>query len=163
MKDAHLLILLILLTGCTTLVKEPIVTLQDLKVVSLNGGGAGMELHLKVTNTNPFDVMLTGYSYDLKIMTLQLVKGVAREEMRFPAGAASDLRIPIRISFGDLVEIFKRKPDPNKVPYQLAAGLDLQTPLGQLTVPVNRTGTYSIPEKYRPGKLLDQFNDFFRH
>lgn len=161
-KSAYLLLLFILFAGCTTFVKEPVVTVKDLNVVSLDGGGAGMELHLNVRNGNPFDIRLLGYSYHLKVMTLPLATGVAREEIKFPSGAATDLRIPIRISYGDVLEIFRRKPNPDGIPYQLSAGLDLETPLGHLTVPVRQSGTYAIPRQYRPSSILGKFTDFFR-
>jgi LEA14-like dessication related protein len=156
------LLLLVLFTGCTMFVKDPVVTVKELNVVGLDGGGAAMELHLTVKNRNPFDVRLLGYSYQLTVLTLPLAKGGAREEIKFPAGAETELSIPIRISYGDLLEIFKRQPDPENVPYQLAAGLDLGTPLGQMTIPVNRTGTYAIPKQYRPATILNKLGDFFR-
>jgi LEA14-like dessication related protein len=161
-KGAYLLLLFILLAGCTMFVKDPVVTVKDLNVVSLDGGGAGMELYLNVKNTNSFDVSLLGYSYDLKVMAFPLAKGGGREEIKFPSGTATDLRIPIRVSYGDLLEILKRKPNPDSIPYQLSAGLDLETPLGHLTVPVNRNGTYAVPKQYRPSSLLNQLTDFFR-
>ena len=95
-------------------------------------------------------------------VALPLARGGAREEVKFPANAETDLRIPIRISYGDLLEILKRKPDPDKIPYQLAAGLDLDTPLGQMTVPVSRTGTYAIPQQYRPSALFGKISELFR-
>ena len=161
-KSAFLLLLFILFTGCKMFIKEPVVTVEDLSIVSLNGGGAGMELRLKVKNPNSFDVRLLGYNYDLKVMELSLAKGVAREEVEFPSGGQAELRIPIRISYGDLLEIFKRKPNLDSIPYQLSAGLDLKTPLGRMTVPVNRNGTYSIPKQYRPPATLNRLSDFFR-
>lgn len=160
-KAVYLLVMALLLAGCTTLVREPLVTVRDLNVVSLDAGGAGMELLLTVRNDNPFAVRLLGYSYDLKVMALPLARGGAREEVRFPAGAETDLRIPIRISFGDLLEIFQRRPDPESVPYAVSAGLDLETPLGFLTVPVRRTGTYAIPKQYRPAAILGKLSDLF--
>ena len=161
-KSLYLLLLFTLLTGCTTLVQKPVVTVKDLNVVSLDAGGAGMELYLNVENPNPFEVSLLGYSYDLKVMALPLARGDAREAIRFPSGTATDLRIPIRISYADLLEIFKRKPDPDNIPYQIAAGLDLETPLGQLTVPVHKNGTYAIPKQYRPESILNNLSNFFK-
>lgn len=161
-KGAYLLLLLMFFTGCQLLVKDPVVTVQDLTVVSLQGGGARMELRLNVKNPNPFDVRLLGYNYDLKVMELPLAKGAAREKISFPSGAETELRLPILIPFADLLEIFKRKPDPENIPYQLSAGLDLKTPLGRMTVPVNRNGTYAIPKQYRPPAMLNKLSDFLR-
>lgn len=164
MKIQYLLVLMLLfsgVTGCGRLVNPPVVTAQDLNVVSLDPTGAGMELYLRVKNPNDYDIRLQGYSYDLKVMALPLAKGGAREEIRFPGQAETDIRIPIRISYGDLLEILKRRPDPDKIPYALAAGLDLETPMGQMTVPVNRTGTYAVPKEFRPAGLLGKLVDFF--
>lgn len=161
-KGIYLLLLFVLLTGCSALVQSPVVTVKDFNVVSLDGGGAGMELNLNLKNPNSFDVALLGYSYDLKVMALPLAKGAVREEMKFPAGSATDLRIPIRISFANLLEILKRQPNPNSIPYQLTAGFDLDTPLGQMNVPVTHSGTYAIPKQYRPASVLNKLGDFFR-
>jgi LEA14-like dessication related protein len=161
-KGAYLLFLFVVLSGCTMFVKDPVVTVKDLNVVSLDGGGAGMELNLNVKNPNRFDITLLGYSYDLKVMALPLAKGEAREGIKFPARSETDLRIPIRISYGDLLEIFKRKPNLDSIPYQFTAGLDLDSPLGQLAVPVHRNGTYAIPKQFRPSFIIDKFTDFLR-
>ncbi|QXE89090.1 LEA type 2 family protein [Geomonas subterranea] len=161
-KIVCLLSLIVLLSGCGKLVSAPVVTVQDLNVVSVDPAGAGMELYLKVRNTNSFDVQLQGYSYDIKIMALPLAKGGAREEVNFPANEETDVRIPIRITYSDLLEILKRKPDPDKIPYQVAAGLDLETPMGQMTVPVKKSGTYAIPKKYRPAAIFGKLADFLK-
>lgn len=161
-KIVCLLSLVVLLSGCTALVSAPVVTVRDLNVVSLNPAGAGMELWLKVRNPNPFDVKLQGYSYDLKVMALPLANGEEREVVNFPAGEETEFRIPIRITFADLLEILKRKPDPEKIPYQLSTGLDLATPVGPMTVPVNRTGTYAIPKKFRPSALFGKLTEMFQ-
>ncbi|HJV67198.1 MAG TPA: LEA type 2 family protein [Geomonas sp.] len=154
-----LLFVSVAMAGCTSFVKQPIVTVKDLSVVSVDGGGAGMELYLGITNPNAFDVKLLGYNYDLKVMALPLAKGGLREEINFPSRAETDVRIPIKISFGSLLEILKRRPNFDAIPYQLSAGLDLDTPLGQMAVPVNRSGTYAIPKQYRPSSILNRLSD----
>lgn len=157
-----LFMLFMLLTGCTMFVKAPVVTVQDLNVVSLDGGSVGMELYLKVKNTNPYDLELLGYSYDLQVTALPLAKGGARDQVKFPSGVETDLRIPLRVAYGDLLEVLKRNPDPENIPYQLSAALDLDTPLGGLSVPVHRSGTYAVPKQYRPSTLLKKLGDFFK-
>ncbi len=161
-RGVYLLLLLALLTGCKLLVKEPVVTVKDLSVVSLTGAGAGMELRLNVQNPNAFDLSLLGYSYQLTVLERPLATGVAREEIKFPSGGQTELRIPIKISYADLLEIFNRKPDPENIPYQLSAALNLDTPLGKMTVPVQRSGTYAIPKQYRPAAIFNRLGDFLR-
>ena len=157
-----LLVLSTMLAGCTLFVKDPVVTVKGLDVVSVDGGGAGMELRLSVKNPNPFDIRLRGFSYDLKVMALPLAKGGVLEGTTFPSGAETELRVPIRVSFGELLALVQSKPNFDAVPYVLSAGLDLDTPLGKVNLPVNRTGTYAVPPKYRPAPLLNKLSDFFR-
>jgi len=163
-KIAYLLLPLILLavTGCKLFVREPQVAVQSLNVLSVDPAGVLMELDLKVKNPNSFDLKLQGYNFDLKVMELPLAKGAAHEELKFPSGGEADLRIPIRVTFADLMAVFKRQVDPEHVPYQLAAGFEVDTPLGRMTVPVSRTGTYAIPKQYRPGSVLNKMMDFLR-
>ncbi|MCM0082471.1 LEA type 2 family protein [Geomonas sp. Red32] len=150
------------LTGCSMFVKAPTVKVKSLTVTSLDPGGLGMELLLAVTNPNFYDLKLKGYSYDLKVMALPLAKGGAREEVKFPSDVETELRIPIRVAYGDLVEILKKAPDADRIPYQLSAGLDVDTLIGQTTIPVNQTGTYAIPKSFRPSNLLNRLGDLFR-
>lgn len=161
-KAVWMLLLVLCCSGCSLFLKEPQVSVRDLNVVSLDPTGLGMELYLTVKNPNSFDVRLLGYSYDLKIMALPLAKGGARDEVRFAADSETDVRIPIKISYSDLVEVLKRRPDPDHVPYTLSAGLDLDTPVGQRSVPVNRTGTYAVPPQYRPGNIFKGLGNLFR-
>ena len=161
-KIAFLLPLFALLCACNTMIGAPKVSVAGLNVVSLDTAGAGMELKLQVQNPNPFELRLQGYRYDLEVVSFPLVRGEAREEVTFPAGGETEVRIPIRITFRDLVRIVKSKPDLNRIPYRLNAGLDVATPIGAMTVPVDRTGTYALPEKYRPATLFGKLTDFIK-
>lgn len=161
-KAVWLVVLVLTLSGCTLFVKEPQVAVRDLNVVSLDPAGLGMELYLTVDNPNSFDLRLLGYSYDLKVMALPLAKGGARDEIRFPAKSETGVRIPVKIGYSELIEILKRMPDPDHIPYTLSAGLDLETPVGQRSIPVNRTGTYAVPPQYRPGNLFKGLGNLFK-
>lgn len=154
-----LLVLFVFTGGCTAFFKDPKVTVKDLSVVSLDGGGATMELYLTVENPNRFDIKLLGYNYDLRVIALPAAKGAGRQEITFSAKDSTDVRIPVKVAFSDLWEILKRRPDPAGVPYQLKAGLELDTPAGMLTVPVEKKGTYVVPEKFRPSSLFGTMTD----
>jgi LEA14-like dessication related protein len=162
MKVVCVLLLVFFCSACTMIVKAPTVQVRDLKVASLDGSGVEMQLHLTVQNANPYDLKLLGYQYDLKVMALPLARGEAREEVSFPAGVETDLRIPIKVSYGDLLEILKGKLDPDQIPYALQAALDLQTPLGRLNLPVSHAGTYAVPKQFRPGSILNKLGSFLK-
>ena len=135
--------------------QEPRVTLTRTVITGLDTSGANLECTLAISNPNPYDLSLLGYSYDLRVMSLSLASGGAMETITVPAGKQADMRIPIRIKLGNLIEILKRQPDPERVPYRFRASLQLSTPLGDMSVPIERDDTFSVPENYRPGHYLD--------
>jgi LEA14-like dessication related protein len=119
-----------------------------------------IELYLAVTNPNPYGLKLAGYSYDLKVMAFPLAKGGGRDAFDFKGGGSvTELRFPVRVALRSLYEIIKRGPDIDRVPYQLDAGLELETPVGSKTVPINHNGVFSVPERYRPQFYLKQFKN----
>ncbi|NVN92282.1 MAG: LEA type 2 family protein [Desulfuromonadales bacterium] len=149
-------LLLMLICGCSLLVKEPQVTVTQTSIIGLDTAGADIECALAISNPNSFDLTLLGYTYDLRVMTLPLASGGIQEPLAIPAGKLTDMRLPIRLKYGDLLEILKRHPDPDQVPYRIQARLHLSTPLGNVCIPVDRSETFKIPEKYQPGYYLKQ-------
>lgn len=147
---------LMLVCGCSLLVKEPQVTLTRTSIIGLDTAGADIECALAISNPNAFDLTLQGYTYDLSVMTLPLSSGGSQQSLAIPAGKQTDMRLPIRIKYADLLEIMKRNPDPDRVPYRIQANLRLATPLGNLSIPVDRSERFKIPEKYQPGYYLKQ-------
>lgn len=157
-----LMLSLILLSGCTTLITKPEVTVKDVKLVGVDSGGIDLDFYLSVKNTNSFDLKMKGYSYDVKIMALPLAKGASIETQNFYAKSTSDLLIPVKISYNDLIEILKRRPNPDAIPYQLHADLTADTTLGDMIIPVNKSDTVSIPKEYRPSNMLKKIDDFLK-
>jgi LEA14-like dessication related protein len=161
-KTLLFLLVLLVTACCSTFVQEPKVSIKAANIVSLDTAGAEIEFYLGVTNPNPFDLSLLGYTYDLKVMALPLVSGGLPESILFKAGAETDMRLPVRVRFSDIVEILKRRPDPDKIPYQMNARLQIKTFAGEMTIPVESNSTFSVPEKYRPSYYQDRLKDLLR-
>lgn len=149
-------LLLSLLCGCSLFLADPTVQVKDVSIVGVDAAGVDVELYLAVTNPNPYRVRLTGYSYDLKVMALPLAKGGAREPFEFKAGSTTDLRLPVKISLKTLYELIKRGPDPDNIPYLLDAGLEVDSLFGTHLIPIEKKGTFKVPERYRPEQYFNQ-------
>ena len=156
-----LLLFCALLASCASLVGEPEVAVQKVNLVKLDSRGADLEFFLQITNPNMFGLTLLGYSYDLQALTLPLAKGGARERVEFPGGASTALRLPVRMEYGELWEVLKRRPDPERVPYRLRAGFEVDTPLGMKLIPVDQEGTFAVPREYRPTFYLQKLKELF--
>jgi LEA14-like dessication related protein len=151
-----LLIPLILLTSCSLFVKTPVVSVKDVTLVGLDGTGARLELLLGITNPNAYQIGLQGYTYALQVMDAQLASGEARQSLEFAPHATADVRIPVQVAFRDLLDILKRGPDMDHVPYRIHASLDVKLPVGSLAVPIDTSGTFAIPLKYRPSAFMQR-------
>jgi len=112
--------LFLLAAGCASLIQAPQVTLKRTNLIGMDTSGADLEFFLGISNPNSFDLSLLGYTYDLRVMTLPLAASGLQSTLPIPAERETDMRLPVRVKFGDLLEILKRRPDPAKVPYHIS-------------------------------------------
>lgn len=149
-------LILTVLSGCASLVKEPHVTVRSTNVVSVDTSGFDIELLIGVENPNSFDVSLLAYTYDLQVMSIPLSSGGLQKKVTFPSGQTVDVRLPFRLHHGDLLGILKRRPDLDRIPYSVDARLNLGTPFGEVVIPFKKSDTVSVPAAYRPGTYLQR-------
>lgn len=154
MKKLLIMLSLLGLTACSTLYEKPTVKLKDIQFTGLTSEAASLDVLLAVNNPNSFDLALLRYSYQLHLQQVHLADGLSGAVQPFPAKSIRDLRIPVRIAFADLVKLVRHRPGLTDIPYQLMAELDVDTPIGTVTVPIAKNGTISVPEQYRPGTYL---------
>ncbi|TWJ32710.1 LEA type 2 family protein [Geobacter argillaceus] len=157
-----LALVFLVITGCTMFVAEPTVTVQRANIINLDTRGVDLEFLLAVQNPNSYGITLNGYHYDLQVVTLPVARGGARERVEFRGKGTTDFRLPVRIEYKDLLAIMKRRPDPDKIPYRLQADLDVETPVGQLLIPIDKVDAFTVPDHYRPSFYLKEIPEFVR-
>jgi len=151
----------LVVTGCSLLVTKPEIAVKSVNIAGVNRDGVIMDFLLAVTNPNSYSLKMTGYNYNLFVSALPLAKGENREVVEFNGNTTTDVRLPVRITFHDLLEILKQRPDLEHIPYRLIVGLDLHTPFGAIAIPVDKSGTFAVPQKYRPDRFQKKLDDFF--
>jgi LEA14-like dessication related protein len=149
-----LLVVLLFLTACSVLYEKPTAKLKDVHFAGLSNDSAAIDVLLTINNPNTFDLTLLRYTYQLNLQHVHLADGASGAVHPFPGKSERDLRIPVRISYADLVKLARQRPSLTDIPYQLNAELAVDTPIGPLTVPLAKNGTISVPEQYRPGNYL---------
>jgi LEA14-like dessication related protein len=154
-----LLLPLLFLTACAMTVQHPTVKIKDVRFAGLDGSRVSLDFLLDVNNPNSFDLPLKGYTYDVQLMALPLARGESKSCLSFPGKTSTDVLIPVKISYANLLQIIKRNPRMKEIPYQLNANLSLGTQFGAITVPVKKGGIVSIPKQYQPDGLLRKFGD----
>jgi LEA14-like dessication related protein len=159
MKRLVFIIGLMLLTGCRQLVTPPEVTFRDLKITGAGTDGVNFDIDLTVRNPNSFALTLEGYTYRVRVMDLPLTTGGVRDTFSFEPHQENDLRIPVHIGYRDMLEIVRHRPDPDRIPYQFSAGLEVNSRLGRMYIPVEKGGTFAIPQQFRPSFYLDMLRN----
>ena len=148
-----LLFPMILLTGCSLFIQKPDVSVKSITLTGVDTKGIEVSFLLAVKNPNSYRLDLTGYRYDLYVSSVELSRGENSDSTEFPANAETDVKMPLRVEFHDLLKTLKATPDPDQVPYQLIASLNMRTPLGSFTLPVDKRGTFALPRNL----ILDRF------
>ena len=152
---------LVFLTGCSLIFTKPTVTFRALKLVDVDSKGMSLNLLLNVDNPNSYALTLDGYKYSFNILDLPLIKGEKKEIVQFPGKKATDIQVPVRVTYGDALGIIMKRPNPTSIPYQLEAGLDIATPVGTLTFPVATNGVIAVPKDKLKGLLFKGFGEAF--
>jgi LEA14-like dessication related protein len=147
----------LLITGCSLLVTKPEIAVKSVNIAGVDREGVKMDFLVAVTNPNSYSLKLTGYTYNLLVADLPLAKGENHDVVEFKGNTTTDFSLPVRITFRDLLEILKRRPDPENIPYRIRAGLDLHAPFGRVAIPVDKNGTFAVPQKYRMNQFLKLF------
>lgn len=158
MKQLMVMMMVLLAAGCTLFVKSPEVDLKGIKITGLDRNGLQMDLILTVRNDNGSDLVLRGYRYDLQIQSLPVTKGEIFKKTEFPAHSVTDVTVPVKLPYGTVVDLMQHQTNPDRVPYTLVSSFDVETLVGAVTVPCNKTGTFSIPEKFRMSSILNILN-----
>jgi LEA14-like dessication related protein len=156
------ILVIALLSGCSAFIQEPRIAIKGTSLVGLDSSGIDVEFYLGIRNPNVFDLSLLGYTYDLRVMTMPLTTGGTQESVLFPAGKETDMRLPVHLTFSNLLEIIKRQPDLDKLPYRMNARLHLRSLLGEMVIPVEKNDTLNVPERFRPGTAIDRLRDALR-
>ncbi len=157
-----MLILCMVLCGCSLFIKKPEVAIKTVTLTGLDRGGIEMEFLLTVTNPNSYKLKLMGYTYNLSISSMPLTNGENHDVVEFAGNTTTDFKIPTSVTFHDLLEILKNSPDFDHIPYQLKAGFDVQAAFGRIVIPVEKTGTFAVPRQYQPARFLKQMNELFK-
>lgn len=150
------LVFLLLAVACTPFIKEPQVTVKSANITSIDQTGFNLDIFLAVKNQNMFDISLLGYKYELQIMALPIASGGQQQLTLFPSGKEVNIIIPARLKYIDLLEIIKRLPNPTKFPYRINATLKINSPLGNIELPVSKESSFAIPDKYFPDTYIKQ-------
>lgn len=141
---------LVLAAACSTLVRQPEVRLDGMRVggVGLRGGTLYAQVH--VTNPNDFALETDSITYHLQVVHpdsagkwVTFSTGTVSEPVRIGGNSATVIEVPIQFRYDDLGGAVRSLLDTGTFNYRVSGDVRLSEPIGR-TFPYARTGTVSV-------------------
>ncbi|MCG7871407.1 MAG: LEA type 2 family protein [Candidatus Thiodiazotropha lotti] len=150
-----LLFLVLLFQGCSSLQQaEQLMTgiaptgeVKGVKLSGLDLRGIDLLFDVEVDNPNPVAITLDGLDYDLQLLNRRFLKGQQAMGMSLAADGKSQVKLPVRMEFEQLLKQYSELSKRDDVPYQLDLGLGVDVPLlGRVRLPVSYQGVLPVPK-----------------
>jgi LEA14-like dessication related protein len=138
---------MVLFTACSAienLVRQPDVSLTDVRLTSASLSGADLLFKFRVDNRNSRGMVLDGIGYKLRLNDEPMLEGRRDERIEIAAGQ-STVELPMTVGYADLYKVIRTLAGSDKPTYALDAEFRFTVPiLGTLTVPVSRRGVIPL-------------------
>ena len=133
--------------GCSSLAgktfAEPQVTLKDVKLTGVGLTGGSLDVVLNVYNPNNFRLDASRLTYNVMMDTLRFATGSIDQLTTVQSKDSTAVRIPVNFTYNGLGEAGRQILNTGSVNYRVLGDLVVATPLGNFTVPYDRTGRFS--------------------
>ena len=140
-------VLLLATVACSSLgrsvFKEPVVTLRDVRLNGVGLTGGSMDVVLNVYNPNGYNLSATQMTYRLMVDSVQFADGLVQQRFDVAENDSNTVRIPVSFTYAGIGEAGRQLLNTGSINYRVAGGLTVATPLGNFTVPYDRTGRFS--------------------
>jgi hypothetical protein len=150
------LALLLVLSACPKKLPDlsrftPQVRVDRLEPGAVSWEAVEADLVLDIENPNPVGLSLERWAWDLDVDGRDLLAGEDADGMELEPRGRSELAIPVRLAFADLLEAAragKGEAPRESLPFTASGVLGFGTPLGIVDVPFEHDGT--LPVLRRP-------------
>ena len=133
--------------GCRSLgsktFAQPQVTLKDVKLTGVGLTGGSLDVVLNVYNPNNFRLDASRMTYRVMMDTVGLANGAIDQMTTVQSKDSTAVRIPVNFTYSGLGEAGRQILNTGSVNYRVLGDLVVATPLGNFTVPYDRTGRFS--------------------
>ncbi|MBJ6763532.1 LEA type 2 family protein [Myxococcaceae bacterium JPH2] len=157
MKKRSLLVLFVLavttLAGCASLqnlmknaFKKPRISFKTARLADASLSNATVNLVYEVENPNSFGLELASVSYAFFVEGKQVVAGSPPKGLDLKAHGKSELVFPANVKFADIVPVVETFLNKDQAAYKAQGSVGIQTPIGVLTFPLEKEGTFEVPK-----------------
>ena len=133
--------------GCSALgkqaLKDPVVTLADVKVTGVGLNGGALDVVLNVQNPNDFRLDATQLKYQVLVDTVPFANGITTQRFTVEGKRSQQVHIPINFTYAGVGQAGRQLMNTGSVNYTVKGDVTVGSPIGNLTVPFSQTGRYS--------------------
>lgn len=133
--------------GCSALgkqaLKDPVVTLSDVKVTGVGLNGGSLDVVLNVQNPNDFRLDATQLNYHVLVDTVPFANGTTTQRFTVEGKKTQQVHIPINFTYSGVGAAGRQLMNTGSVLYTVKGDVTVGSPVGNITVPFSQTGRYS--------------------
>ena len=137
--------------------RTPTFEFQRISLSDASLSGITLNVHYRLSNPNPIGLSLASVNYGLFIEGKQVVAGTPGQGLSIAANGGSDLVFPAAIKFADIAPVVQTFLSQDTARFKAQGSIGVSTPLGVLTLPLEREGTFEVPKmpkvEFRPPRV----------
>jgi len=142
---------LVILTGCSLLIEEPVVRVTDVRAASLGLTGGTLEVTIELENPNPFGLKSEVFLYRLDLAEepgvetttwLTLFDGAHPGLVEIPAGESTRVVVEVPFQYSSVGVVVGRLLRQGELDYRFSGSLQFSLPVGGVRVPFDERGTF---------------------
>ncbi|MDY6919379.1 MAG: LEA type 2 family protein [Pseudomonadota bacterium] len=144
-----LLVGILLLGGCSQLnnaVKEPDLSLSDIRISDINFDAVTLGVTMTVDNPNAFALALAGYEYRARFNGRELARGSTDQGFRVPARGTQKIEVPVQLTYKEVMGLLNPVGDSGTVSYEIDSKVRLDAPvLNLFSLNSSKSGEITLP------------------
>ena len=145
-----LLPVLLLAAACSSVVREPEVRIESVRVGGIGLRGGTLYANVYVGNPNGFDLETRSISYDMQVehpdsagRWVSFSQGTVEDPVRVRGNGSTIVEVPIQFRYDDLGGAVRSILDTGTFNYRVRGDVRLSEPIGR-TIPYSKTGIVSL-------------------
>jgi LEA14-like dessication related protein len=134
--------------GCASMgkqmLKEPVVTLKDVKLVGLGVTGGTLDVYLNVYNPNEFRLVGSRLTSQVFADSTAVGGGTLDQQFTVQNGDSTTIRLPLTFTYTGLGAAARQIQNQGSVNYRVKGEIEVATPIGRFTRPYDQSGRYTL-------------------
>jgi len=142
-------------------IQVPTVSLADISVTDISARSMGLLLDLEINNPNPRGLELNALEYQVDLAEKPLFSGVSSEKMSLAANGTSHSKVPVSLSYKDVMAAYDSIKGRDEVPYKISGQAKVNSPIGEIPIPYSFQGSIPVIRPPRISEVslkIDQLN-----